>query len=111
MKNKFSRREFLNLPGMHSGGHIVAYINNYDDDNWTSTDVHLSIADCVRSIDFDFDGLGDKEGRKNALHKVDTFIDVLTDFREALVDACKREKKLEAKRNAKEDKDNDVESE
>ena len=98
----FSKREFLNLPGHHSMANIVASITKYRDEDvekgqrWI--DIHLGIADCNRTItlSIDYDG---EEDRKNALHKVDTLIDTLTEFREALEKELKYQARLERRRN------------
>ena len=101
-KNKiiFSKREFLNLPGHHSMANIVTDIKKYNGDEekgerWI--DIHVGIADCNRSISLAFD-YEDKEGRENSLHKVDTLINVLTEFREALEKEMKYQNRLERRR-------------
>lgn len=45
----------------------------------------LQIANCDRSIAFEIDWQTDRE-RANSLHKLDTMISVLSEFREALAD-------------------------
>ena len=105
MENKdkviFSKREFLNLPGHHSMANIVASITKYRDEDvekgnrWI--DIHLGIADCNRTITLaiDYDG---EEDRKNALYKVDTMINTLTEFRKALEKELKYQARLERRR-------------
>lgn len=101
-KNKiiFSKREFLNLPGHHSMANIVADITKYRGDEekgerWIN--IHLGIADCNRTITLAID-YEDVEERKNALHKVDTLINTLTEFREALNKELKYQNRLERRR-------------
>ena len=101
-KNKviFSKREFLNLPGHHSMANIVADIKKYSGDEekgerWI--EIHVGIADCNRTISLAFD-YDDKEGRDNSLHKVDTLINTLTEFREALEKELKYQARLERRR-------------
>lgn len=102
-KNKviFSKREFLNLPGHHSMANIVASITNEREENiekgerWI--DIHLGIADCNRTISLAIDYYS-KEDRDNALHKVDTLINTLTEFREALEKELKYQNRLERRR-------------
>ena len=105
MENKdkviFSKREFLNLPGHHSMANIVASITKDRDDDiekgnrWV--DIHLGVADCSRTISLAFDYYT-KEDRDNALHKVDTMINTLTEFREALEKELKYQNRLERRR-------------
>lgn len=106
MENKdkviFSKREFLNLPGHHSMANIVTSITKERDDDvekgnrWV--DIHLGIADCSRTISLVIDYYT-KEDRQNALHKVDTMINTLTEFREALEKELKYQNRLECRRN------------
>ncbi len=82
-------RALLNLPGHESTAAIVAEVE--DSATWkrgTGYDIEpkivLQIANCDRSIAFTCDMENARE-QANALHKVDTLIDTLTAFREALV--------------------------
>lgn len=107
MENKdkviFNKREFLNLPGHHSMANIVASIVKYRDggdpekgERWI--DIQLGIADCSRTITLSIDHES-KEDRENALHKVDTLISTLSEFREALEKELKYQNRLEKRRN------------
>lgn len=107
MENKnnviFCKREFLNLPGHHSMANIVASITKYRDEDieknerrWV--DIHLGIADCSRTITLSIDH-DSYEDRENALFKVDTLINTLTEFREALEKEMKYQNRLERRRN------------
>jgi hypothetical protein len=92
-------RALLNRPGFHSTGAIVAEIEDTSgwrkgrdrdgkkitEDSWITPEMSFQISDCTRSIAFCLD-LETAAGRENSLYKVDTLIDALTEFREALVD-------------------------
>lgn len=102
-KNKliFSKREFLNLPGHHSMANIVTDIRKYSGneekgERWI--EIHVGIADCDRKITLAFD-YENEEDRKNSLHKVDTLINTLTEFREALEKELKYQSRLERRFN------------
>ena len=76
--------DLLNLPGFYSDATIFSTIRS--DGRWTSAEI--DIRDCFKKIsfEFDFETAGDK---KNNLHKVDTLIKHLQQFRKALVKAHK----------------------
>ena len=95
----FSRKEFLNLPGQHSTGNIVAHIVKYDmneEGDSQRVDLELYVSDCSRSISLDL-GVGDEYERENTIHKLDTMIDVLTEMRDATKKVCKHQHRLEKK--------------
>lgn len=104
----FSRKEFLNLPGQESVAGIVATIKTEDWGNsnkeYRNTSYMLDITDCsdVIHLAFDHDNEYDRE---NGLHKIDTLIDVLSDFRKALVKEFDIQAKLEKKRDIKKAKE------
>lgn len=88
----FRKRKFLNRMGHHSGAFIFAEILR---ESWTHRDkktkkksthshrdITLSIADCSRIINLDFD-LGCLLEAKNGLKKLDILIDTLKKFKEA----------------------------
>lgn len=107
----YSRKEFLNLPGQESMANIVAHI--IKDDEWypkdslkRMVDITLSFANCDRKIDM-YLNIDTEYNRENALHKVDTLIDVLTDFRKSLKKEIINQEEIEekiAKQKAKKDK-------
>ncbi len=107
----FERKEFLNLPGHNGMANIVASIVAWggkpktdDDGNILRRGVSykLDFADCSRVISMDIDD--DTEyNRENALYKVDTLIDVLTDFRGALEKEMKYQRRLERRRKRHEE--------
>lgn len=95
----FSRKAFLNLPGLNSTASIVTHIthnemNEYSD--YQRSNVHLFISDCSRTIEFDID-LRTEYERENAIHKVDTLIKVLSDFKVALEKECEHQRELQEK--------------
>jgi hypothetical protein len=85
-------RRFLNRKGFHSGGHVIAFVDDtsrFTDDQlrhgtlWV--DAEVTIADCNRSVTLDFsDVAGTAAERANALRKADILIETLTEFRAAL---------------------------
>lgn len=100
----FERKEFLNLPGHNGMANIVTHITKStwgdDDELNRSIDVKLDFADCSRVVTMDIETYDDYS-RENAIHKVDVLIDVLSDFREALVKELKYQARLEKKRARK----------
>jgi len=98
---KFSRKEFLNLPGHESTAAIVTHIKTPYKHGYT--EVVLDISDCSRVISMSMD-LEDELSRENAIFKVDTLIDVLNDFKVALVKECKVAAKKEEKDKKKKKK-------
>lgn len=95
----FERREFLNLAGHNGMANVVANIIKY---NYTSVDkgyvqCKLDFADCTRVVNMEI-SLDDEYSRENALYKVDVLLDVLKDFRNALVKEGKNQLRLEKKR-------------
>jgi len=104
MKKKdviFDRKEFLNLAGHNGMANIVAQIigSDYtkDDETYRHTYCKLDFADCSRVISMDID-LDDDYSRENALFKIDTMLDVLTEYRDAIEREAKYQKRLEKKR-------------
>lgn len=101
----YSRKEFLNLEGQESMANIVAHIvksdwGRKDDELNREIDVTLNIADCDRKISLAL-YLDDEYNRENSLNKVDTLIEVLTEFRDALEREAKYQARLEKKRAKK----------
>jgi len=80
----FSKRAFLNPASTHLTSYIQAYVQTGQDgpDQWG--DNMVLIADCKRVIQLEF-FLGTKRYRRISLAKIDLLIDVLTQFRAALV--------------------------
>lgn len=79
------RREMLNRPGFQTTAAIVAEIENTEAGlpRWGEPEYTLQLSDCDRSISFTLD-MDTPEGRRNNLHKVDTMIRALTEFRKGL---------------------------
>lgn len=69
-------RKFLNKPGFHTTGHILAIVegNSYT----------FNLSDCDRQIKLEFNGY-DNAARKNALFKVDVLLTTITAFKEAML--------------------------
>ena len=108
-------RALLNAPPFHSTAAIVAEVEDtreWKDGHYSAMDqpldpdphaakhelvpeVCFQISDCDRSIGFELDWI-DEAGRANSLHKLDTLIDTLTEFRAAVIE----EQRLYADRKA-----------
>ena len=86
MPNRYYTRRFLNKRGHHSGGYILAFVEDTSkrtqDIDWTDTE--FTVADCGRQISLSFEVSPDELA--NSLYKVDVLIDSLTRFRAALVE-------------------------
>lgn len=80
----FSKRAFLNPASTHLTSYIQAYVQTGRDgpDKWG--DNMVLIADCKRVVELEF-SLGTKRHRRISLAKIDLLINVLTQFRTALV--------------------------
>jgi len=107
----FAESALLNRVGHNSTAAICAtVINDYGD----NPSVDLQITDCYRAVNFDF-SVHEEDDRDNALYKLDILIGVLTNFREAVSDACdkavivqaKREKAVRKKKKAAKKKKNE----
>lgn len=104
MKKKdviFERKEFLNLPGHNGMANVVTQIvkskwSNRKD--FRDLSITLDFADCDRKVSMDFTVDSKSYNNENALYKVDTLIDVLTEFRGVLKEEIKIQKKLKKKR-------------
>lgn len=107
-------RRFLNLPGFHGGAFVVAYVEDTDSREITKRDsfgyegsryvnpqprVILEIADCANRIYLEFE-LDSELDVENSLHKVDTLVAALTEFRDGLAEEARlfRERESEVER-------------
>lgn len=99
IEHRFYRREFLNQPGHHTTGHILAYIEKTEPTKHWSGSIEFTLADCSRQISLSFD-IDDEADRANSLHKLDLLIDSLQQFKKAFEEECavqqEREKRQEA---------------
>lgn len=86
-ESRFYIREFLNKPGHHSTGHILAYVEKTDVNRKYSGSVGFTLADCSRQIDLAFD-LDNADDRENSLYKLDLLIKSLQQFRKAFKAEC-----------------------
>lgn len=89
-KKFYGGRAMLNRPGHESTAAIVAEVRNTAgepddlDEHWVRTpEYQLQLSDCDRRVRYDL-SFGDAECHRNNLHKVDTMIRLLTEFREGL---------------------------
>lgn len=81
-------RKFLNRKGYHAGAYIIAEVEDSsrfkgDEAGWGYIHTDLTLADCGRSVSFEFP-LSTAGHRRNSLRKLDIMIDTLSRFREAL---------------------------
>ena len=90
MRYHLKVRRFLNRPGHHRGAYIVARVPDVDScrargclHTWCY-DAVLDIADCSRVVQLDFD-METAVQRRNAIAKANLLVDVITQFRDALV--------------------------
>lgn len=111
----FSNRKFLNLSGSYDTGSLQAEIyqeegySNYPGDmNYT-----LKFTDCNKMTSFNFCGETDSD-KENSRFKINTMIEVLTDFKSGLEKAFvqedinfKIEKELKEKEEKESKKDGD----
>lgn len=113
-KSRLNKREFLNLPGHHDNAYIVAYVENtterepeknYDGE---PKSIHprmiLEIADCIKQINLEFD-IYNAGARQNSFHKVDTLIETLESFREAMAEESTLYKQREREEREKKEKE------
>jgi len=98
---RVNERWFLNLPGLHGGAYVVAYVEDTSNRHpyrgeWCADDCDdcphnfeprmvLEIADCNRAINLELD-LASEFERANSLHKLDTLIAALRVFRSGFVE-------------------------
>jgi hypothetical protein len=86
----YYRREWLNEPGIHGGAHVIATVGI--DEDWCEghrVDASLTISDCNRSVQLDFDLWTGNEGvdeddRRNGLHKARLLAEIAREFADAL---------------------------
>lgn len=99
----------LNMPGHHSVAGVSWYINGKfeatvdaeskkdgDKRGTVNIDAAVTISDCFKQVKLDFNtdtyhrpNKEDKDDRRNAVHKITTLIEHLTQFREKLLEAHK----------------------
>lgn len=82
----YGGRDLLNLPGYHSTAAIVAEVV-LTNDPWSRAEIVIS--DCTRTISLEFSP-GDPDSRENDLHKIDTMIRHLKEFRKGYVIAQRK---------------------
>jgi len=99
-EKRYYRREFLNLPGFHSTAFIYAEVEKTNGHDEYAADCELALSDCSRKITISID-LGSDAERNNSIHKLDTLINTLTDFRRAVKRECVAQVKREQKRSKK----------
>ena len=80
----FRKRSFLNPTSTGYTSFILAEVESSDGGAYKWGNYLLTLADCKRVIQFEF-FLGTKQARRIALRKINLLIDVLTQFRDAIV--------------------------
>lgn len=104
-RHRVNRREFLNLPGFHSGAYVMAYVEDTsergpaDGECGANPDPRmlLQIADCVKHIDLEFD-IYSSHQRQNSFHKIQTLIDALEEFKAGMAEESTLYKRRERAR-------------
>jgi hypothetical protein len=94
---RLDQRAFLNYPGFYGRAFVLAYVEDTSERDfekpWGGRRVPpaprtiLEIADCENRISLEFD-VTSADQRQNSLHKVDTLVATLQQFREALEAEC-----------------------
>ena len=79
---QFSIKKFLSDDPFETGA-IAASAEVEEDDRYNNLTAELVIKDCYKTVTLDFYA-GTKEKQQDRLKKIDTLIDVLVSFREAL---------------------------
>jgi hypothetical protein len=108
-------RRFLNFPGFHDGAYVIAYVEDTSSREITKDHdvlgpegrryvnpwprIILEIADCSNRTNLEFE-LDTELRAENSLHKIDTLLAALTEFRAGLVDEARlyRERESEVER-------------
>lgn len=86
---RVSIRQFLNRPGWHGKAALIASVEDtsrlHDEElrYGRTPDVYLEISDCSHECVLAFD-LSSDSAQQNSLYKIDTLIDGLERFRDAL---------------------------
>lgn len=80
----FRKRVFLNPTSTGNTSHILTEVESSRSGEYKWGTYMLTIADCRRRIQLEF-FLGTKRTRRISLAKINLLIDVLTQFREALI--------------------------
>ena len=95
MKNPFFRkRVFLNPTSTGNTSYILAEAESSQNGEYKWGHYMLTIADCRRRIQLEF-FLGTRRARRISLAKINLLIDVLTQFRDALIAELERIEKFE----------------
>ena len=91
------RRKFLNRPRHHAGANVIARVElEQVKERDPNIEASLSISDCRRSIELDFD-IWSRADARNALHKAAVLRDVLEEYVSALQEAVDEWEKLPRK--------------
>ena len=84
---RVDERLLLNRPAFDGGAHVRVFVEDTSEHKQRrrlpSPRLKLRIADCVNEIHLEF-SVDSYEARENSLHKIETLIDALAQFRAAL---------------------------
>jgi hypothetical protein len=85
VSNRFYVRRFLNQPGHHGGGYLLASVEDTSraDDPEAESWIEFELADCSRRISLEFP-LRTRRDRRNSLRKARLLADVVSRFVAAL---------------------------
>jgi hypothetical protein len=78
---KLDVREWLNEKSDYGDSFVIAKVSRDDDASWDHVDTHLTIGDCNRRIQLEFDAYNE-ESYKNSLKKINILTDTLIKFRD-----------------------------
>ena len=82
---KFIRRDFLNAaPELSHTSYVLAHVEHSENGTNAHGSNVINIADCKRVITLDF-YLGDKEARDSSISKINLLLEILGEFRDALL--------------------------
>lgn len=96
-RHRVDHREFLNLPGFHTGAYVLAYVEDtskrglesYGEERYNPHPrLLLQIADCENHISLEFD-ISSPHQRQNSFHKVQELIDALEAFKAGMAEECR----------------------
>lgn len=80
------KRDFLNLNKGMAAFEYSIDAGQYEGSSKLYVNGRFCVSDCSRKVELDFDSY-DEDDRKNAMHKTDSLVNALQEFREYMVQA------------------------